>query len=693
MGCSQSKAAQVDVSKKRQEKKEKENATPALHALLRDISADNAPQTWAKITALCHSDPDDAAIVRDGQTPLHVACQKIGIGGAPSLDAIRSLIRAAPAMVKAEDADGHLPLHHVLIPATRSTKPNTDNGNGNAGANDEDAISGDEILVWRDRSQVISALASAAPEECADYLSRVDLIFDNEDTMPRTALYQAVRIIPDDFSSSPGPTVEFIRSVHEANPTMATMGSNDELGDRPLSLLYRRFSRQFDLSEKFFPGDNSRPEVVSYRQRYKASAMNTWRIINLLLRPSVPAGSPPVEFKMVHSAVQVDCPPDLLRYIIETKTAQVLEPEPGTGRLPLHCAAAAMPKKDRSGNVVAFPAYLSKFIVDELLYASPEAASTPDGDGKLPLNLAIECGKSWIGGGIKSLIDADPDSLERIDLDEHPEIRKAISFSSQFPSPSPTPSDVSDEGKESSSGEGGKKTTIKKEEHHDALMLVQKPDANIRDIVSCMWASEEDGAVQMLGCLAISRRAKELPTETNPKLVAIAANALSSIVNAMKNHPNEPGIQENACECLFLLSPADGQSEISFAASGAVASIVAAMQCHVSDPIVQACACRATRSIIKFGGKERATIIASVSGLQALLNSLLSHPDDATVQREACLAMEAIIQHKDDANLPSLSSLQAAPLLQLAAEMHPAECKESAEAILQRLDNAVSEDS
>lgn len=689
MGCSQSKAAQVDVSKQQQQ--EKENATPALHALLSGISADNAPQTWAKITALCHSSPDEASAVHDGQTPLHVACQKIGIGGAPSLDAIRSLIRAAPSMVEAEDADGHLPLHYVLIPVSSGKEAINADANGGNNSNDkEDGTSGDEILVWRDRAQVMSALTSAAPEESTDYLSRVDLIFD-EDSMPRTALYQAVRIIPDDFSSSPGPTVEFIRSIHEANPTMATMGSSDELGDRPLSLLYRRFSRQFDLSEKFFPGDNSRPEVVSYRQRYKASAMNTWRIINLLLRPSVPAGSPPIEFKMVHSAVQVDCPPDLLRYIIETKTAQVLEPEPGTGRLPLHCAAAAMPKKDRSGNAVAFPAYLSKFIVDELLYASPEAASTPDGDGKLPLNLAIDCGKSWIGGGIKSLVDADPDSLEKIDLDQHPEIRKAISFSSQFPSPSPTPSDVSDEEKESTI-EGGNKT-IKKEEHHDAVMLVQKSDANIRDIVSCMWASEEDGAVQMLGCLAISRRAKELPTETNPKLVAIAANALSSIVNAMKNHPNEPGIQEKACECLLALSPADGQSEISFAASGAVASIVAAMQSHVSDPIVQKEACRALRTITKFGGKERATIIASVSGLQALLNSLLSHPDDSTVQREACLAMEAIIQHKDDANLPALSSLQVAPLLQLAAETHPAECKESAEAILKRLDNAVSGDS
>jgi hypothetical protein len=448
----------------------------------------------------------------------------------------RSLIRAAPSLVNAEDADGHLPLHYVLIPVSSDARKATSNGSSDA--NGEGVT--DDVLVWRDRAQVISALTSAAPEESTDYLSRVDLIFDG-DNMPRTALYQAVRIISDDFNSSPGPTVEFIRSVHEANPTMAMMGSSDELGDRPLSLLYRRFSRQFDLSEKFFPGDNSRPEVVNYRQQYKASAMNTWRIINLLLRPPVPAGAPPVDFKMVHSAVQVDCPPDLLRYIIETKTAQVLEPEPGTGRLPLHCAAAAVPKKDRSGNVVAFPAYHSKFIIDELLYAAPEAASTPDGDGKLPLNLAFDCGKSWIGGGIKSLVDADPGSLEKIDLDEYPEVRNTISFSSQLQSPSPTPSDASDEEKESFT-KGGRKP-IKKEEHHDAVMLVQKPDASMRDIVSCMWASEEDGAVQMLGIIGISRRAKELPSDSNPKLVAIAANALSSIVNAMKNHPNEPGLQ------------------------------------------------------------------------------------------------------------------------------------------------------
>lgn len=79
MGCSQSKAAQVEA---------KENAAPALHAILKGITPNNAPESWAKVTALCHSSPDEASAVHEGQTPLHLACQKIGVGGAPSLDAM-----------------------------------------------------------------------------------------------------------------------------------------------------------------------------------------------------------------------------------------------------------------------------------------------------------------------------------------------------------------------------------------------------------------------------------------------------------------------------------------------------------------------------------------------------------------------------------------------------------------------------
>ena len=86
--------------------------------------------------------------------------------------------------MKAEDADGHLPLYYSLIPASSATKASSAVSNGDT-ANNEGGTGSDEILVWRDRAQVISALTSAAQEESRNFLSRVDLTFD-KDNMPQT---------------------------------------------------------------------------------------------------------------------------------------------------------------------------------------------------------------------------------------------------------------------------------------------------------------------------------------------------------------------------------------------------------------------------------------------------------------------------------------------------------------------------
>ena len=103
-------------------------------------------------------------------------------------------------------------------------------------------------------------------------------------------------------------------------------------------------------------------------------------------------------------------------------------------------------------------------------------------------------------------------------------------------------------------------------------MLVQRPDAKIRDVVSTMWANEEDGGVQMLGCSALELAA----TAAGPSNVQIASVALlgvTAIVNAMKNHPNEPAVEEKACSALAAMALADGKREVSFAALGAIASL------------------------------------------------------------------------------------------------------------------------
>lgn len=156
----------------------------------------------------------------------------------------------------------------------------------------------------------------------------------------------------------------------------------------------------------------------------------------------------------------------------------------------------------------------------------------------------------------------------------------------------------------------------------------------------------------------------------------------------MKNHPNEPIVQEKACIALRLLAPADNYREVSFAASGAAASIVNAMQAHVSDAIVQQEACLALRQIVSYGGAERATVVASVSGITALQNAIGTHVDDEGVQREACLAIE-VLTCFPDANLPGKGvggvGVQIVPLLEAAKSNFPQDCEEAVDTILSRL--------
>jgi len=108
-------------------------------------------------------------------------------------------------------------------------------------------------------------------------------------------------------------------------------------------------------------------------------------------------------------------------------------------------------------------------------------------------------------------------------------------------------------------------------------MLVLKNKVKLSDVVSVMWANEEEGGVQMLGCMAISR--------------------------LVKSRLAQPGDDEIAK--VFSIAIPSVSAETSFTASGTLASIVASMQSHVSDAIVQEIAFAALRNIVKVGVAER----------------------------------------------------------------------------------------
>jgi ankyrin repeat protein len=674
-------------------------------------------------------------------TPLHVACRLIDVDqnqrSAKELcRVIDLLLRAYPEALSLKDACGKIPLHYAIAPSTISMAAAVAAGKtGMSRSADEldDIDNNDNTLIkpeedWRARGIFVQHLMNSNLPVAQAYWQQNDVVYESDDaTGGCSPLYRVLQTIPDDFDPS-GPTVEYVRLLQGVAGSMSPGDdgrSNDMAGignasdgDKPLSLLYRRFTRQFDISEMFFAGDNSRPEVVDHRNRYKCAAGNTWKIIECMLKPPVVRDADGTErtgnssssssstspyWGIVHRAVQMETPPDLLRYIVETN-AQELTKVDADGNLPLHYAAMVKPPTSSDTTVTSghFPAFYTKYVVDELLYKFPEAASMTNREGKFPLELAISTGKQWIGGGIKSLYDAYPQALEHIDLQEHASLRNALSMTREASNVRDDETDEKKNGEDDAAVEGVmsaeerllQKVTsnassvavdgIIKDEQHDAIMLVQQPNVDITEVTTSMWAHEEDAGVQMLGCVAVTKLL-EKHLHDPPASLRIALTATASVVNAMKAHPNEMIVQEKACAALKLLAPADGRREVSMVASGAVAAIVAAMQAHVGDANVQQEACAAIASIIQYGGSDRATVVASVSGVTAILNAIAAHPQEMKVQREGCHALLQLTDFAETASLPDLPKAQTEPLLTQAKEAFPDDCGALVDTLMERM--------
>jgi len=687
---------------------------------------------WKEATNLCVTRPSVASYIDPNThgTPLHVACS-LGsthivdndnddstlVLGNVILKFLQTLITTNPSAISQRDKRYHLPLDGVIAGLSTSKY-----SRGSSSSSSSNGVLSASFIC---RMKAVKLLLEHYNYTTTTTQSTSTALLDGK------VLYQIIYSLPDDVETPLGSTVEFVEFIARKAATQDTNNimilSNTTMDDDILALLYRRFVRQFDQSERFFEGDNSRVEVINHRLWYKNAAVNTFHIIELLLKYSCsnnynnhPSDNKEDDNLLVHNAVRAgSCPPDLLRYIVETNLDMVAQPDT-SGNLPLHYAAGLT---TTTTNTPPPPESYSKYVIDELLYAYPEGAALVNANGVLPITMAIESKKKWIGGGIRSLHEAHPAGIEQVELDEgHPLLRAISSFQTleeedenEYDESSVFMGQFGDDREGSMisglDGGGGRRrkrqhrTKINKDESHDAIMLVQRPDANLRDVVMTMWANEEDGGVQMLGCTALEiaattilasiataaggeekGRGVPLSKMLSLKVASVALLGVTAVVNAMKNHPNEAAIQEKACSALTAMASADGEREVSFAASGAISAIVCAMQAHVSDATVQKEACRALHSIAAKGGAERATVVASVSGLTALVNALAAHPMDRHVQCEACRALETLTSYHD-AYLPQLHE-QTETLLQSAATSFPEDCFVSTDNILINLRRA-----
>lgn len=688
MGCSSSKqqpqqppqpsASRQNPPKKLEKANSSKSSKPSdrlyklLYKALDSKSAEELAGHYKKALGLLEDDEQlKVANFRHSSTkatPLHLATKMMDLDCSRTLLSIQEkLCQLNPNALGQHDRAGNIPLHYAIAPATSG-------------------IQQQRQLSWQVRGILVSKLIQADPVTSQAYLKQNNVLYS--DTAGGgggcSPLYRVLQTLGDDFSSA-APSVNYVQVMHSAFTQMPGIGNASD-GDKPLSLLYRKFTRQFDISEKFFTGDNSRPEVVDHRQKYKTAAGNTWKVIEVLLRPQqqeqqISGDTAAAPWGIVHRAVQVETPPDLLRYIVETN-AQDLTRVDADGNLPLHYAAANKPPKHIPN--AHFPVFYNKYVVDELLYKFPEGANMQDAQGRFPLTLAVQANKQWIGGGIKSLHDAFPDAMAQIDLDSHDSLKRALSLlDEQQISDDDSSSNEGVYAKEEKQQDNVKKIGgIIKDNHHDAIMLVQQTDVDVSEVVTSMWAHEEDAGVQMLGCVAIY---KMLHSCKPPEVLRISLSAVAAVVNAMKAHPNEMIVQETACKALRSLAPSDGKREVSMVASGAVAAIVGAMQAHVGDVGVQQEACAALAAIVREGGADRATIVASVSGLTAILNALSAHSKEGSVQKSGLQALVAMTDHAEEANLPELPRSQTEPILTNAKKAFPKECSMAVGILSQRM--------
>lgn len=572
-------------------------------------------------------------------TLLHEVCKAHDV----PLDVVQKVIAICGISVtEKKDSSGYIPLHYTVS-----------NRHGTSAA-------------------VLEALVDANPGIARAYFS-MELSDDGSNKVPTTSpLYRAVQ---------QRQKREILLVIHEHAPRMlftptivTPIDNNDNnapttsIMDTPLNLLWRRYYNEKWECEKLFQGDNSKDEVLFHRKEYRAKAcetrdtiMSMLLMLNFDLEVSEETSNHSAtslealkgKGHIVHACASLACtaPPDLLKLII-TKNPHDIDEADSKGKLPLHYAAEAQPLTKSS------PGYQGKFVIQNLLELCPAAAKVEDKEGKLPLTLAFEAGKS-VDGGLQLIYDAFPGAIENA-RQHGVDQAKIDSFIQEMAA---LPSD-------------------------DAIFVVQRPGVDVHDILGAMWAHETDAGLQMLAIMAlvnmINIKDSSSKQATATKAITLAGG-ISSIVRAMEYYPTEAVVQEKACYALRrLVSGATYEPylEVSFAAVGAINAVIQAIQRNPQDAMLSVAACEALKWLAH--DKDSYTQIIGAGGIQAIIVAMEEHEENEELQYSACNALARLVDFSS--NMCPLSNYeQLALVLKKASKEYPSLCEADASYVLSRL--------
>lgn len=101
---------------------------------------------------------------------------------------------------------------------------------------------------------------------------------------------------------------------------------------------------------------------------------------------------------VLHASIKYMAPTEFIKLAIKMHPEQ-LQNRDTDGRFPLHIAASA--KADQC-------------LIDQLVMSYPDAAMLTDNSSRFPVNLSLECGKTW-QSGVQSIFQAAPEVIQILD--------------------------------------------------------------------------------------------------------------------------------------------------------------------------------------------------------------------------------------------------------------------------------------
>ena len=360
------KASRRKTRRPRNKKKQRSNMKNSLSPQRKEIPTSSLltyayTRNWQNLDKFAKLYPYDLNQSNEyGQLPLHIACSAQNT----QMYVLRTMLEVAPETVACSDDEGSTPLHYLL----------------HYGSPDLNVMN----LLIDTNSDVLCAL----------------------DDYGRSPLFHAVE---SDLSLE---KLELLLGRGNASrtilqpcgPTRLYRDPKEGRGKTQPGRLATAAKHRTPLYMAWARALSSKRSRFENHEKYLMRGKH-WDKAMYLLQQAYKLECPSAKFRLLHAVLHFYSylPIDVVDFVFALKH-HANEREEGSGRLPLHIAAAISGTDDDT-----------VCIIDTLCRMHPEAAFEPTFEGRLPLHEALAVGKSWNSATTQILWQANPDALKVVD--------------------------------------------------------------------------------------------------------------------------------------------------------------------------------------------------------------------------------------------------------------------------------------